>query len=252
MKRYYYEKYRQTVVEYPGYQNTYYYCNKPFIYFNKTYPSGYYTKNKFYRNIGFTNSKSYIKCYRCNKKFKSFLDENNEMYCPNCNHKIKISKIDKLKKKFELSDLDKTKVFVAFACVFVLIFLLISIIVYNNVIEPTQFQREVTASTEKPTTMYFKELGRTCKILGYNSYYDADTNCYFKFDTDRHPSQWMYYYVGISDQYEDDYGWMIYNNYLGKWQINIGLKKWKDYIDTDNELWHFKNSYKYELETEKN
>ena len=69
MKRYYYEKYRQPVTEYDCKNKIYYYCSKPFIYFNKTYPSGYYDdRNKYYYNVAFTNGKSHIKCNHCGSR----------------------------------------------------------------------------------------------------------------------------------------------------------------------------------------
>jgi len=249
MKRYYYEKYRQNVTEYKCKNRIYYYCSKPFIYFNKTYPSGYYDdRDKYYYNVAFTNGKSHIKCNHCGKKFQLYLNENDQIKCPMCYSNIKISKIDTLKKKNSMLDNYTTNLFMVGACLFVAIFLLIATLVYVNVIAPRQNEPgQITTKVEAPTVKYFSELDRECKITGYNSYYDAKTNCYFKYDTERHPAQWMYYFIGISDQYPKDYGWMVYNKNLDVWQINVGLKEWVNL--KNNELWHFTNAYSYEQDT---
>ena len=86
--------------------------------------------------------------------------------------------------------------------------------------------------------VYIKELDRNVTRTLTNQYYDKETNCYFRYNTEVSPNQWEYYYPFISDEYKTDgYGWMRYTD---KWVINTANMKWKVLDSSYNDvLWHF-------------
>lgn len=110
---------------------------------------------------------------------------------------------------------------------------------------------ESVADMYRHKLVYIDELHRKCEKINPNLYYDPTTNCYFKFDIEKCPSQWTYYYVGFSDNYDDPYGWMTYQKYNSRWTINVAKQEW-EIIDSNTEInngfWHFKNAYKNTLE----
>lgn len=253
---------QQRTIRYHGKHENYVYVLRPFIKNNKKYPSGYYTdNNKFYRNVMFTNQKSIFYCKNCKHKFYvTHMDT--KIICPNCYHDVNVDKIDTVVKQKNRNSFGL--LFGSILLSVMSILMLLSVLLYNYLFYtidlPSRFDTSPnfsvssTVKNEK-TEVYSEELNRTVKITGYNSYYDPQSDCYFKFDTQAIPSQWYYFYNDISNKYrhsmenKENLGWMSYNNYNHYWTIKTGDKCWEK-LDSDetSKLWHFENSYKNILE----
>jgi hypothetical protein len=70
-----------------------------------------------------------------------------------------------------------------------------------------------------------------------DSYYDAENDCYFWFNTDVEPAIWQYWAEGISSDF-GDYGWMEYED--GAWYIEADEGNWIELpagYDA-GQLWH--------------
>ena len=57
----------------------------------------------------------------------------------------------------------------------------------------------------------------------YESYYDADSDCWLWYNTDVEPPVWQYWYEGISSDY-GDYGWMEHDE--DGWWIEASYGNW--------------------------
>ena len=57
----------------------------------------------------------------------------------------------------------------------------------------------------------------------YDSYYDADSDCWLWYNTDVEPPLWQYWYEGISSDY-GDYGWMEHS--VEGWYIEESEGNW--------------------------
>lgn len=231
-------------ITYIGRNHTYTFYKKKTIKNGFKYRRGYYDEyNQYYKNVVFTNKNSYITCYNCKSGFYDRIKYNQSAYCPYCGEEIRINAFDTLVKEAP-KEAPKYLIGVSLALGLVTLILIIAFAFYVKVIEPRTNTAKTDVYAKNVTTesafIYVDELQRDVEKIGYNSYYDAETECFFKFNNDAIPTQWYYYYKGISDNFEG-YGWMVYNNYLNVWQINIGNKQWKtlesEYV-TDR-LWHF-------------
>ena len=96
------------------------------------------------------------------------------------------------------------------------------------------------AVTDQSDEYYVEAIGRTCPWMDeYSSYYDATTDCYFRYNQEVSPAQWQYWYEGISSDY-GDYGWMEYDEEKGAWFIEDRNSHWiqlPSSYDTA-QLWH--------------
>lgn len=72
----------------------------------------------------------------------------------------------------------------------------------------------------------------------YDSYYDADSDCYLWYNTEVEPAIWQYWYEGISSDY-GDYGWMEYKD-EGGWWIEKSRNNWVEYTGDTSDLWHIR------------
>ena len=52
----------------------------------------------------------------------------------------------------------------------------------------------------------------------FESYYDAESDCYLWYNEEMDPPIWQYWYEGISSDY-GDYGWMEYDEAEQQWYI---------------------------------
>ena len=59
----------------------------------------------------------------------------------------------------------------------------------------------------------------------YQSYYDAETDCYLWYNEELDPPVWQYWYEGISSDY-GDYGWMEYDETEKQWYIEQNSGNW--------------------------
>lgn len=92
-------------------------------------------------------------------------------------------------------------------------------------------------------SLYIEEIDRTCEWDEENhSYYDPETQCYFRYNTFVLYPTWQYWYEDISPDYEN-YGWMEFDKEKGSWIIEKSNGYWvdlpSDYDTTD--LWHIEN-----------
>ncbi len=88
-------------------------------------------------------------------------------------------------------------------------------------------------------SFYVEAIGRTYSWSNeYDSYYDADTDCYFWHNEDVDPPVWQYWYEGISSDY-GDFGWMEWDEEENRWYIDDG-NDWVVLPDTydTSYLWH--------------
>ncbi len=74
---------------------------------------------------------------------------------------------------------------------------------------------------------------------GEESYYDKESQCYIWFNTDVSPNLWQYYYIGISDDYPDGYGWMECEG--DEWYIE--KRSGWEVINPSKNLWHIRNDF---------
>lgn len=58
---------------------------------------------------------------------------------------------------------------------------------------------ESVADMYRHKLVYIDELHRKCEKINPNLYYDPTTNCYFKFDIEKCPSQWILVWVTIKN-----------------------------------------------------
>lgn len=106
--------------------------------------------------------------------------------------------------------------------------------------EDTQRDIAVSAGTESHQPMYVAALGRDVPWSNqYDSYYDAQTDCYFFLNTDVEPPIWQYWFEGISSQY-GDYGWLEWDAKESRWYVQKSADKWELLPEQDaSDLWHF-------------
>lgn len=98
----------------------------------------------------------------------------------------------------------------------------------------------VSAGTESHQPIYVAALGRDVSWSAqYDSYYDAQTDCYFFLNTEMDPAVWQYWFEGISSQY-GDYGWLEWDAKETRWYVQTGSDKWELLPETSaSDLWHF-------------
>ena len=233
---------KNNYVNYECVEHTYRFHERPFIYHNRKYRSGFYDENgKYYRNVEFTNAKSPLYCSLCKRRYVT-----NQKYCPNCGNDFKVDKTDSISNKQNSASILLNLSVILLSVSAILMFtLIIHQKFYNKVMDKinsfTTINSIETETEKKEEPVYFvKKLNREVQKTGINTYYDAETECYFKFDTDASPSQWYYYFKGISDQYTD-YGWMSYNKYNNRWMIKTADKYWEvlDQKYLSDRLWYF-------------
>ena len=71
----------------------------------------------------------------------------------------------------------------------------------------------------------------------YDSYYDAESDCYLWYNTDVEPAVWQYWYEGISSDF-GDYGWMEHDD--DGWWIEADNGSWIPLPETYDQsgLWY--------------
>lgn len=72
--------------------------------------------------------------------------------------------------------------------------------------------------------------------FGEDSYYERESECFVWYNTDVAPNLWQYYYVGISDKYPDNCGWMEYEP--TGWYIETSVGNWVKYDGDTSRFWH--------------
>ena len=95
-------------------------------------------------------------------------------------------------------------------------------------------QQGSTTTTDRRSSIYVEEIGRTCYLDG-EDYYDRQTQCWFYYNDDA--GCWQYWYEEVSSKY-GDYGWMEYDNDEQVWYIEVDAGDWivlpedeyKDYL----------------------
>lgn len=94
--------------------------------------------------------------------------------------------------------------------------------------------------TYNSSKIYVDAIGRECMWYDeYESYYDQATDCYFWYNTDVEPSEWQYWYEGVSSDY-GEYGWMVFDEYEQRWYIEETNGHWAplpEIYDTSY-MWH--------------
>ena len=230
---------------------------------------GYYDENGIhYMNIVAANVQTTLTCQFCGTKSIWQWQEGTIPVCSNCGGQIKIDKIDAAtsygsgstssKKSFLIPLFIILGINVAapltFGLFYVIIMLSLSFFSLfpnfksNNTRQTSQASKTSVVETQKmPSSVYVKEIGRTCYLDG-EDYYDEKTECWFWYNTDVVPGQWQYWYEGISSDY-GDYGWMEYDDDAAIWYIETSDGNWEklpDKYDTTN-LWHFENKNVNEL-----
>ena len=98
-----------------------------------------------------------------------------------------------------------------------------------------------TAQSLNGDSVYVPALSRTIYWNSqYECFYDKPTDCYFFYNEDIDPTDWQYWYEGISSDY-GDCGWMEWDSIKEKWYINTSGDEWivlPQKYDTSR-LWHF-------------
>lgn len=99
---------------------------------------------------------------------------------------------------------------------------------------------DASVGTESHQPVYVSALGRDVPWSAqYDSYYDAQTDCYFFLNTDVDPAVWQYWFEGISSQY-GDYGWLEWDAKESRWYVQTGAEKWELLPEKSaSDLWHF-------------
>lgn len=81
-------------------------------------------------------------------------------------------------------------------------------------------------------------IGRDCDWSNeYQSYYDAQTGCYFVYNDDVDTPETQYWYEGFSDRY-GDYGWMAYDESSQTWYVEVDYGEWEAVFDPPSYFWH--------------
>lgn len=218
---------------------------------------GYYDEHgKYYRNVAFNNEKSIITCKNCGHRFYWTYNKYG-IHCPRCYHTINIDIVDtKIKPKQDSLKHLNTIINTAWIIISFLI-IAFSIILFPKIQNYADAEEKISSAFDEKINLvpvYVPELKRYCEHLDVNTYYDKDTNCYFKYNVQSTPAQWYYYFVGISEKYDKSidkkYGWMVYNTYNKKWQVNTAEKTWEDVKEADytSKMWYFKHCTEKDFE----
>jgi hypothetical protein len=226
---------------------------------------GYYDENGVhYRNVCAANTQTMLTCEFCGTKSLWEWKEGTIPGCSSCGAQIKIDKIDAAVGKNRGSGMASRKPLFIMLFIYLgvtigmpliyLSFLLpmfafssIKSITNNNHREQTSANRTVITTRAMPSSVFVKEINRTCYLDG-DDYYDKETDCWFWFNTDIKPGQWQYWYEGISSDF-GDYGWMEYDDDESLWYIETSEGNWiklPEKYDT-SKLWHFEDMYANDL-----
>ncbi len=235
------------------------------------YREGYYDENgNYYKRVGFKNEENIVKCSFCDSLNKFVWKEGVVLKCENCGANLEFDIIDEKTDKTTpvVSNTKALKVikfiFIVWLIMSIAPMLFISFIAaifskednaerfMNGVANSGAIERMSTIMNSfddertislKKDSIYVEEIDRTLYLDG-EDYYDSDSNCWVYFNREISPSQWQYWYNGISSDY-GDYGWMEYDDRKEKWFIEVTDGKWEEVPSTYNtsNLWHFDNAF---------